>query len=202
MYSFWPSLRNATLGAVAFGLASFLAVTPGHAATVLPFNNSGVPTVVGTVNGTGGTMNFTLDVDDPAAFNVFGTFAMDVFGPGNVLLGHIDLSGGPIIDGLGPTDFGAIDPPGVFGGLPNISLWHLDVAGAAQLPLTLQETAFLTGFDPFNPVLPGDLTGDLVLNPVSAVPLPGALPLFATGLAALGLIGRRRRARASKVQPA
>jgi len=33
--------------------------------------------------------------------------------------------------------------------------------------------------------------------PVSAVPLPAALPLFATGLGALGLIGWRRKRKAS-----
>jgi len=32
-----------------------------------------------------------------------------------------------------------------------------------------------------------------VLNTVDATPLPAALPLFATGLAALGLLGRRRK---------
>ena len=34
-------------------------------------------------------------------------------------------------------------------------------------------------------------------EPVSAVPLPAALPLFATGLGALGLIGWRRKRKAS-----
>jgi hypothetical protein len=42
---------------------------------------------------------------------------------------------------------------------------------------------------------PTALTLDYVYNPVTAVPLPGALPLFATGLAGLGLLalGRRRK---------
>jgi hypothetical protein len=34
---------------------------------------------------------------------------------------------------------------------------------------------------------------------VSAVPLPAALPLFATGLGALGLLGWRRKRKASAV---
>jgi hypothetical protein len=38
------------------------------------------------------------------------------------------------------------------------------------------------------------VTGDELLTSVSTVvPLPGALPLFATGLVGLGLLGRRKR---------
>jgi hypothetical protein len=42
-------------------------------------------------------------------------------------------------------------------------------------------------------------TGDLLSQsiPVSAVPLPNALPLFATGLAALGLLGWHRKRKAA-----
>jgi hypothetical protein len=35
-----------------------------------------------------------------------------------------------------------------------------------------------------------------VFTPAPAVPLPGALPLFATGLAGLGLLGWRRKKKA------
>jgi hypothetical protein len=44
-------------------------------------------------------------------------------------------------------------------------------------------------------VAPGvqPITGILVFSAVPEVPLPGALPLFATGLGALGLIAWRRR---------
>jgi hypothetical protein len=38
----------------------------------------------------------------------------------------------------------------------------------------------------------GGLTGPVDVSP-SAVPLPAALPLFATGLAGLGLLGWRRK---------
>ena len=37
---------------------------------------------------------------------------------------------------------------------------------------------------------------DLVFTPVSQVPLPAALPLFATGLGVLGLLGWRRKRKA------
>jgi len=42
-----------------------------------------------------------------------------------------------------------------------------------------------------------DMVVKIVDPPVSAVPLPAALPLFATGLGALGLIGWRRKRKAS-----
>ena len=38
--------------------------------------------------------------------------------------------------------------------------------------------------------------------PPSQVPLPGALPLFATGLGALGLLGWRRKRKNAAVTPA
>jgi hypothetical protein len=38
--------------------------------------------------------------------------------------------------------------------------------------------------------------GTFAVSPVSAVPLPGALPLFVTGLGALGLLGWRRKRKA------
>ena len=37
----------------------------------------------------------------------------------------------------------------------------------------------------------------LEIGPVSEVPLPAALPLFATGLGALGLLGWRRKKKAA-----
>ena len=43
------------------------------------------------------------------------------------------------------------------------------------------------------------MTGDELLTSVStlgAVPLPGALPLFATGLGLMGLLGWRRKRKA------
>jgi hypothetical protein len=40
------------------------------------------------------------------------------------------------------------------------------------------------------------LFGDAAPAPDAATPIPGALPLFATGLGAIGLIGRRRRRKA------
>jgi hypothetical protein len=43
-----------------------------------------------------------------------------------------------------------------------------------------------------SPIFVGN-TGTITFTPVSEVPLPGALPLFATGLGALGLLAWRRK---------
>ena len=43
------------------------------------------------------------------------------------------------------------------------------------------------------------LTTDLTPNPLSSTPLPAALPLFATGLGAMGLFGWRRKRKAQAV---
>jgi hypothetical protein len=186
-------LLRAVVASTVFGLVALLNAAPGRAETIALDHTSGTPTVVATVIGTGGTMIFSLDVDDPTLSNVGGSFSMDVFGPGDVPLGSINLIGAPFLDGA-LIDFGSIAAP-TGGGLPNVSLWSLTV-GALDLPLTLVVTASI--FDafenPFNPVLTVAFDGDLAIA-VEGVPLPAALPLFATGLGLLGLIGWRRRKR-------
>ena len=47
-----------------------------------------------------------------------------------------------------------------------------------------------------DPMLIGSGSLNLVFTPVSQVPLPAALPLFATGLGVLGLLGWRRKRKA------
>jgi len=42
-------------------------------------------------------------------------------------------------------------------------------------------------------------TGDFTISAVSATPLPAALPLFATGLGAMGLLGWRRKRKSAAV---
>ena len=43
------------------------------------------------------------------------------------------------------------------------------------------------------------LTTNLTPNPLSSTPLPAALPLFATNLGGLGLLGWRRKRKAAAV---
>jgi hypothetical protein len=55
-----------------------------------------------------------------------------------------------------------------------------------------------TAIDAFGINASGQIVGAYVSN-LPATPLPATLPLFATGLGALGLFGRRRKRRAQVV---
>ena len=201
MRSLLWSLRTATVAAVVFGL-TLLFANGQSLAVPLPFDyTTGMQTTVATITGTGGTMNFTLDVDDPTLTDqtfsgVNGSFSMDVLGPGDVILGSISLAGAPYFDGLS-QDFGSIATPPVplVPVLPIESMWSLTV-GAPDLPLSLEVTSYLFNlFGPltYTPVLTVEFTGNLALTSPNAVPLPATLPLFASGLGVLGLLGWRRK---------
>lgn len=69
--------------------------------------------------------------------------------------------------------------------------WYLNSTGQTATALILRS-------DTQNPVLQDGTLGafDILATPTSVVPLPTALPLFATGLGALGLLGWRRKKKA------
>jgi hypothetical protein len=166
-------------------------------ATVLNFDYStGEPHVIGTVTGTGGTLTFTLDLDDPTGTKeVSGNFSMALVGPDSLWRGFVSLGGDTQVDGPGPQPLGDAALFS-FGDLENVSGWFLTV-GSSDLPLTLTVTSQLDSFAPFHPVLTVDVTGDLTVS-AAAVPLPGALALFVGGAGLLGFAGTRRRVRPSR----
>jgi hypothetical protein len=181
----------------AVALMTLLASHASGNATVLAFDyTNNTQQTVATVTGSNGTLSFTLDLGDPTASNVEGDFAMDLVGPGNVIIGSISLDLGPLFLGPGPTDFGDIHNTVVTDFLYNFNTWQAVALAAGDLPLSIVVTSQLdTVGDPFTPILTVTADGDLTV--VTATPLPGALALFSTGVGVLGLVGARRRRRLS-----
>jgi hypothetical protein len=190
---------SAMAAGVTIALSALAAATPSQAATQLPFsfnNNPSPGTVVGIVSGTNGTLNFTLNVDDPAlAKDVAGSFEMD-FVSQNGTFASVQVIGDTQSFGAS-QDLGdaALFP---FGGLTNITTWHLDIPadlpfGLSDMPFSLVVMSQLDSTVPFTPILTVDFTGDLQ---VRATPLPAALGLFASGMGLLGWMGSRRRRKA------
>jgi len=88
------------------------------------------------------------------------------------------------------------------GSAPNINDLHFTVTNATIAALLVANTNgnfFVTDIlcGASQTGCAGGLTGPVDVNNVSQVPLPGAVPLFATGLAGLILLGRRKKKEAS-----
>jgi hypothetical protein len=182
--------------AVALALVALLVTGQrSHATTfVVPYVASNIPVAV--VTGTSGTLNFTLDLNDPTlAKDIFGSFSVDLAGPSTVY--SVGLLGDTASDGTGPNSLGdaALNPS--FEPLPNVTKWYLNVA-AAGLPLSIIVTSQLSSFYDlsFIPTLTIEVAdgGNLTVSPT---PLPGALALFATGAGVYGWFGLRKSRRRS-----
>jgi hypothetical protein len=193
------SRRPAVAAALAGGIIALSAATAPSEAVPIPLAfdfTSGLPSTVATVVGSGGLMEFSLNVGDPTLSNVFGNFSMDITGPGSSSLGSVKLIGTPILDGAFQSLGDAAANPGTNSpiGLANLSTWFLNV-GPLGLPLDLVVTSQLDTFgEPFTPLLTVDFIGDLSAMP--SVPLGTSWQLqFATGIGFLILIGSRRMRR-------
>jgi hypothetical protein len=170
----------------AFGLAS-----PLSAATVYTLNDVvGLVTLGGTIttDGTIGSLSVPNILDFDVTFTAIGTT-------------HITKSSNQIPIFIGGTALTAT-AGGLFfnfsgSGFVNIfeqhnAQWFMCASG----PCTPTNDWFLNGGGRSGKLVP--LTGNVEIalgptEPTGTTPLPAALPLFATGLGALGLLGWRRK---------
>jgi hypothetical protein len=84
------------------------------------------------------------------------------------------------LTGLGQNSLHKADTGFEFNYSPEPGVLNVDVSGLSTDPTTIWGS---------------DYTKSIVFTPV-VTPLPGALPMFATGLGALGLLGSRRKKKA------
>ena len=104
---------------------------------------------------------------------------------------------GPGISFLGgPLLAAGRNTPGALPGPTGPEEFSIDATGQLDIPLTVSAFVFPSGFFPSagSTTLTVTVPDGLSLEP--ATPLPAALPLFGTGLAALGLLGWRRKRKA------
>jgi len=185
----WSLLRVATLALVA-GLMSVPAASPSRAAT-LPFG-IGTTTYVFDSN-SNGVMDFTLDL---GGSSVIGSFSMVFTGPAGADFGSILLLGNP--SSAGTHNFSTLHGgPTTIGSLFDVSMWTIGTLDSFEFPVTAVITSSFAGTNPQGfPRLTVDLLGVHIVQ--SEVPLPAALPLFASGMGLLGWLAlRRRRAQAA-----
>jgi hypothetical protein len=132
---------------------------------------------IGTLQGTAsGFLNFPSPPFPPEVFTMSGNAS----GPG------ISFLGGPFLD-AGRNTPGPVGPTGP-------EEFSIDATGQLDIPLTVSAFVFpSSGLIPTggSTTLTVTVPDGLSLEP--ATPLPAALPLFATGLGALGLLGWRRK---------
>jgi len=180
-------------GATSFGGSSAYDVV--SSANTLYVVNSINPTLLNSVNETTGVLNFTFlnapvtDMTvDPASGKLFGMSPV----PGGETPVAIDPTSGTVT-GLTP---GTSFTGSLFDVVSLADTLYFVSSTNPTLLFSVNETTGVQNFIFLNaPVT--DMTAGV--TGASTVPIPGALPLFATGLAGLGLLGWRRKKKAAAV---
>jgi hypothetical protein len=188
-------MKAKLLGLIA--LLVLFGAMPSHASTIINGTFSGNATL--TPTGTPGdfVQNFTGSGNDTifGSFTSASTSTIDFSSPPNIL-----ISGGSFTETFGAGKlFGTSSGSGTASGTGTATL-TLDfvftggtglfagATGNAKATGTITQTSPTT-----ESITNGSYTGTLEV----VTPLPAALPLFATGLGALGLLGWRRKRKAA-----
>ncbi len=192
--------RAVAAAIVAAVLLTAAAVRPGHAVP-LEFDFSGNTQTTYIATGPGAFLNFSLDLGAGAG-SVEGNFAMEVFDKNSTIIGAVAFNS---LFGFDPGSYlGNPDatPPGIDEVmLYDFASWVLNVDPLAALtPLRIVITSTLTpvGVANFAPALKVDLDGALAFARLEQTPLPGALPLFVSGMGLLGAAAWRKRQKQAK----
>jgi hypothetical protein len=214
---FHPCGSPLSFKAAFFMVAMLTALTPAHAVTwgfQNITNNSGIASAVGgqlTVDvesvGTTGA-SFTFSNSGPVASSI-----TDIYFVNDPLL----FGGTNIVNGTGVSFSAGATPPGLPGGAPfgfdaSATVFSADSDSPVQpngvnpgesVTIILSLLGGVDFGDVINAVLGGTLRLGLHVQGIdgsdsdsyitAATPLPGAIPLFATGLAALGLLRWRAK---------
>jgi hypothetical protein len=212
-----PSGPPLSFKACFFMLAMLTSLTPAHAVTWGFQNitdNSGIASAVGgqlavdvQADGTTGA-SFTFSNSGPLASSITDIYFVNdplLFGNGVTIVNGagVSFSAGATPGGLpGGTPFGFAEGAVVFSADSDSPVQPNGVNPGESVTIIL---ALLGGVD-FDDVISALLAGTLQLgihvqgingdgsdSYIAATPLPGAIPLFATGLAALGLLRWRAK---------
>ena len=163
-------------------------------AVPVPYSTSGV-----SVTGLGHGADFPA-----SGFDDLDLAAASGFGPGSVLLNEATFTAGPNSD-ADHTETGSINESVKIGTITQgISIpYSIEIASADTLSLLDGPVYWFGAFKLtllpliLGPNGGGPVTADY-MGDISAVPLPGSLPLFAGGLAGLGLLLRLRGRKKSR----